>query len=91
MSRAEVEDLLGVPDRVEIDATHPSAAVRNLMGDIAGGPTQLVYGSASKVAVLLFYRDPSRPRRRYSIALQDGVVLSLTTETRSVEAGAWPE
>ena len=89
MSRVELEQILGPPDRTERDAPHPTSAMQNLMEQISGGPTSIEYGSTEPVEALLFYRDPYRPRRRYAVALKGGFVSSVTTETRSVEAGDW--
>ena len=91
MSREEVEQILGPPDRIEMDALHPTSEAQQLMEQVAGGPTLIQYGSTERVEALLLYRDPYRPRRRYAIALEGDLVTSVTTETRSVGAGNWPK
>ncbi len=81
LTRAEVEGLLGPADELRENAAHPSEPLQALMEELADGPTSMRYGAVGSVELVLLYRDPYRPRRRYHVVFSAGRVVEVHRET----------
>ena len=80
-SRQALLNALGDPNEVRTGQPGSGAALQALMENVAGGPTEIQYGSSHAFEEILVFRDPYRPRHRYMFGIDRGIITSVWRET----------
>jgi len=82
-SRAELLDVLGVPDQIVTKSSNSMKQLQELMEGVAGGPTIIQYGDNSEYTEVLVFRDPYRPNVQYMFGMRGEQIVSMWRETNA--------